>query len=91
MISASCNFNEFIQAVKDNEYFDILYKADREATDAERRSYRTQVTSENRDLCGKQYASLLKNFMFYMRYGIKLRAISDDQFQLFRSVRQNLQ
>jgi hypothetical protein len=91
MISNSCNFNEFIQAVKDNEYFDILYKIDREATDAERCFYRAEVTTENREICGKQYASILKNFLFYMRYGIRLRAISDDQFQLFQSVRQNLQ
>ena len=86
MISDGCDFKEFVEAVKDNDIWDILQIAELEATDAERRFYSGKIASVDRQKCGKQYAETLKCFLSFMRYGIKLRGVSKEDYQLFQAV-----
>lgn len=91
MISTDCSFKEFISAVQGSDYYEIMAKVEQEATDAERCSYRGKVSSNHRDRCGKKYATTLKNFLSYLRFGIKHSGIREDHFQLFLSVGKTLQ
>ena len=91
MISASCSFKEFAEAVTENDLFDILYLAEQEATDAERQLYRGKTAVEDREKCGKQYAVTLKCFLEYMRYGIKSKRVSDNDNALFESIHHQAQ
>ena len=91
MISADCSFKEFISAIKGSDYYEIMMKVEQEATEAERCSYRGKVSANDKERCGKQYATTLKNFLSYLRFGIKHSGISEDHFQLFLSVGKTLQ
>jgi len=91
MISGSCDFKEFVEAIMDNDIWDILYLADLEATDAERQFYRGKIAMSDREKCGKQYAETLKCFLNFMRYGVKSTGVSDEEYQLFQAVRQQVQ
>jgi len=71
MISQSCDFDEFFESVRDRDYLDVIYLADKEATEAERLKYRSRA---GRTLCSEtclDYADALKGFIRYMRYGVK--------------------
>ena len=87
MISQSCDFDEFLARVRDRDYFDIIYLADREATEAERLRYRSRA---GRTLCSEacvDYADALKGFIRYMRYGVKSPSMEDllhEGIQAFR-------
>ena len=48
MISSNCNFSDFVAAIKDKPYHDIIYLADQEATAAERLLYRTGVSDDTK-------------------------------------------
>jgi hypothetical protein len=71
MISDNCDFNEFVRQAKGRDYQDIIYLADREATEAERRFYHSAMPDDAKNLCGQGYAQCLKGFIAFMRYGIK--------------------
>jgi len=90
MISTSCDLEQFIEAVQDKDYFDIIYFADKEATEAERISYqKRKLASLNQKDC-RQYVDLLKGFILFMRHGIKAIGVSDRDFRLFSSISTNL-
>ena len=89
MISSSCDFKEFAETIKDNDFFNILYMAEQEATDAERQFYRGKTSRKEK--CGRQYADTLKCFLSYMRYGIKSKSVSDDDYQLFQAIHRQVQ
>lgn len=71
MISDRCRFEEFVSAADKWDYQDIITRADREATEAERRFYHSNVPQEEKALCGQEYAECLKGFIAFMRYGVK--------------------
>jgi hypothetical protein len=87
MISQSCDFDEFIESVKDRGYLDVIYLADKEATEAERLKYRSRA---GRTPCSEtcvDYADALKGFIRYMRYGVKSLSMEDslhEGIQAFR-------
>jgi len=77
MISQSCDFDEFFESVRDRDYLDVIYLADKEATEAERLKYRSRA---GRTLCSEtclDYADALKGFIRYMRYGVKSPSMED--------------
>jgi predicted nucleotidyltransferase component of viral defense system len=76
----------FIQAIQDKDYLDIIHFADQEATKAERDLYRRKGESTE----PKEYAEMLKDLIFYIRYGVKPQNIGNAEFQLFRSVCEDL-
>jgi hypothetical protein len=87
MISQSCDFDEFLESVRDRDYLDVIYLADKEATEAERLKYRSRA---GRTLCSEtcvDYADALKGFIRYMRYGVKSLSMEDslhEGIQAFR-------
>ena len=90
MISSSCSIREFADALQGKDYLEIIYIAEQEATEAERSLYRPKTAKSFRQNGGEKYANLLKDFIFYIRYGVKTPAISDSDFQMFRSLRKGI-
>jgi hypothetical protein len=90
VISQSYNILEFIEEVRDKEYWDIMYSAEKEATEAWRCLYRPKMAAQAKQKGGENYAKLLESFMFYLRYGAKQKRVNHETFVLFRSVREKL-
>ena len=60
MISDRCDFEEFVAVANEWNYQDIITNADREATEAERRFYHSNVSENEKALCGHDYAECLR-------------------------------
>ena len=90
MISNRCDFNDFVLKTKGRDYEEIIFLADREATEAERRFYHHSTPDQEKAACGQDYALCLKEFIAYMRYGIKPPHIRGDVAALFDHRRENL-
>ncbi|MBW2481904.1 MAG: hypothetical protein JRF38_18090 [Deltaproteobacteria bacterium] len=86
MISNNCDFSNFVAAIKDKPYDDIIYLADQEATAAERLLFRNGVTDNERKKCGQRYASILKTFIAYMRSNVRPQRSNDEYSELFAMV-----
>jgi hypothetical protein len=91
MISSSYSILEFMKAVEEKSYQDIICLAEREATEAERMSYRPRVAVEANKMGNEEYAENLKNLLFYLRYHIKPFGVSDTVFELFELITRNLE
>ena len=91
MISNRCDFNEFVMEAKGKGYQEIIYLADREATEAERRFYHAGATDNDKARCGHDYARCLKDFITFMRYGIKPAHIHREALLLFDHSREEVQ
>lgn len=89
MISANCDFSDFVAAIKDKSYHDIIYLADQEATAAERLLYRNGVNNAAKKKCGQQYASVLKDLVSYLRYHVRPKKRKDEYCDLFALVLEN--
>jgi ssDNA-binding Zn-finger/Zn-ribbon topoisomerase 1 len=87
MISPSCDIKEFVKAVKDKRYLEMLGLADKEALKAWRRSlFQKEMTDEARaDI--RNYESALKEFIYLMRAAVIPKSETDPNNKLFRSVR----
>jgi hypothetical protein len=90
MISPFCDLNEFVDAVRDRDYYDVLYLAEREATAAERLRLRRQnLESRGQRFCPR-YADSLKGFIYFLKYGVQTSLLDKDDVELFRSLRARL-
>ena len=87
MISQSCDFDEFMDGIRDLDYLQVIYLADKEATEAERLKYRSRTRRlEPPEACAG-YGDVLKGFIRYMRYGVKSLSMEDslhEGIQAFR-------
>ena len=90
MISDRCDFNEFVLEAKGRDYQEIIYLAEREATEAERRYYHARRPNPEKTRCGQDYARCLKSFISFMRYGIKPANLSQDALATFDSIRNDV-
>ena len=70
MISPSCNIQEFIEAVKDKDYFEVLSFADEEALRAWRSSYRTCGRTADESASCKRYEELLKEIARHVKSSV---------------------
>ena len=92
MISSSFDIREFINAVEDKEYFDIIYLTDREATEVERRLYHPKTSLKAKKDGSQKYANQLKNFLSFLRYDVRPHTSSVEiDYQLFQSVLKKLE
>jgi len=86
-ISQSCEFDEFLESLRDRDYLEVIYLADKEATEAERLKYRSRTRRlEPPEACAG-YADVLKGFIRFMRYGVKSPSMEDplhEGLQAFR-------
>jgi hypothetical protein len=86
MISANCDIREFITGLENKDFFEMIYLLDQEATDAERQLYNPKSEISERQICGPEYVSKLKNIIFYLRYGAKPRGLRQEDISLLESV-----
>jgi len=86
MISSNCDFSDFVAAIKDKPFDDMIYLADQEATAAERLLYRNNVNDDEKKICGQKYASILKDFIAFMRCNVRPKKKENEFFELFAMV-----
>lgn len=92
MISPSYDIHEFIDAVEDKGYLEIIYLADQEATTAERLLYNPKTSQEAKREGSEIYANQLKSFLCFLRCDVKPHPTSmDSDYQLFWSVLERLE
>ncbi len=91
MISERCDFKDFVLEAKGKGYQEIIYLADLEATEAERRLYHAGTTDQDQTRCGRDYARCLKDFITFMRYGLKPAHIHQEALILFDHIRDEVQ
>jgi hypothetical protein len=87
MISKDCKFSDFMGAVRDKDYYEMIHLADREATEAERRLLRRRSGDPLRERCGRQYAERIKQFIEFMRYEARPRVRDPRDAELFEAMR----
>lgn len=95
MISPKFNFEQFADAVKGKDVFDIIYLAEKEATEAWRRTYRKQVFIGDEEVKSQYYQEKLIGLIDYLRHGVKPIAYhrhngNENDAQLFRTIHQSV-
>lgn len=90
MISPCCDLHEFVEAVQERNYFEVIYLAELEATEAERLRFRRKRAERQEPEGCPRYAESLKGFISYMRYGIQTSRLDRKDIQRFRSLRERL-
>ena len=86
MISPNCDIREFISVLENKDYFEMIYLLDKEATEAERQLFNPKSKLCERQICGPEYVSNLKNLIFYLRYGARPRRLQEEYIRLLDSV-----
>ena len=86
MISVNCDIRELISELENKDFFEMIYLLDREATEAERQLFNPKCEMSERQICGPEYVSNLKNLIFYLRYGAKPRGLRKEDISLIDSV-----
>jgi len=85
MLSSSLSISEFFKKAEGHSYLEIIEMANEEATEVERCYYKSCRDEE----CVKivQYVGYLKDFILYMRHGIRTSATRDLDLQPFKKIR----
>jgi hypothetical protein len=87
MLSDTFSIVEFLDKAKYNNYQVVLTLAHREVTDVERFLYKKQNVSVG-DTKLREYATVLKDFISFMRYGIKTRKVRPLDLEHFKTLRE---
>jgi hypothetical protein len=83
MISENCSIDEFVEAVKDKDSWEVLTLAVDEATWADRMVHRTVRCKETTTPCGIQYSRHLKRLINYLRFEVKPKRPRDKAYRLY--------
>jgi hypothetical protein len=86
VVSTNCDIREFIATLKDKNFFETIYLLDKEATEAERKLFNPKSEMSERQICGPEYVSNLKNLIFYLRYGARPKGLRKEHIGLIDSV-----
>jgi hypothetical protein len=81
MISLDCDFEKFVREIRGKDYYDVIYLAEKEATQAWRRSYNNQTrncASED----SRNYQEKLIGLIDYLRHGLKASILDDEDLYL---------
>ena len=81
MISTDCNFEKFVREIKGRDYYDVIYLAEKEATQAWRRSYNNQSRICSSE-ASRKYQQKLIGLIDYMRHGLKPHILKGQELQL---------
>lgn len=84
------SFLDFLQQVKDLDYMEIIQHAEREVARVESLSYGRPGAVKAREMGSTKYAHEIKEFLFWMRYGTRPASASENNFQLYRIVANEL-
>jgi hypothetical protein len=92
MLSPSSDIQEFIEAVRDKPYLEVLALADREALKAWRLLYRRKGSQEPSNQQGRSYDRMLKGLIRFMRSSVPFRppGLPEEVFEAFSLLRQDL-
>ena len=81
MISETCSFRDFIDAIKDMDFFEMICLTDLEATHAERMAIKSYGPEEQKySDCGR-YSTKLKSLILFLRHGVKPSIIKDHDLE----------
>ena len=86
MISENCDIREIISELENKDFFEMIYMLDKEATEAERQLFNPRSEISERQICGPEYVSNLKNLIYYLRYGARPRGLREEDVHLLDSV-----
>jgi hypothetical protein len=86
VISINCDIRELIVALENKDFFETIYLLDKEATEAERQLFNPKSEMSEKQICGPEYVSNLKNLIFYLRYGAKPKGLRKEYICLIESV-----
>ena len=87
MISSDYNFDHFVEVIRQKGYYDAVYLAEQEATEAWRTTYRSQ--GPNGGGVSHQYQQKLIGLIEYLRHGIKPRSLSDKDIEMCGTIEPN--
>ena len=82
MISDSYDFAEFLKAITDRDFLEMLEVAEQEYVEAESRPYTLRGNIS--------YSRKLENFIFFLEHRLRPLAASDQEFALYLPVCQAL-
>ena len=83
MISENCSIDEFVEAVKDRDVWDVVSLAVDEATQAERLCYRAKRRPDDDISCNLDYSEQLKQLIDYLRFEIKPRRPGNEAYRVY--------
>jgi len=86
MISANCDIREFISELENKDFFEMICLLEKEATEAERQLFNPKSKLCERQICGPEYVSNLKNLIFYLKYDVRPRGLQEEHARLLDSV-----
>jgi hypothetical protein len=86
MISATYDFQQFLDAMAGMDYYEILVKAEQECASAERKSYGVRGAPRQREMGSTVYARDVKRFLFFMRTGTKPDGVTEWDFAAYKPV-----
>ena len=92
MISPSYDIDEFIKAIQNKGYLDVICLANQEAIDAWRLSYRQRRFDNTQNGKDRNYEYLLKEFISLLRAAVTYRKkdIEEDIYKQFLKLREDL-
>jgi hypothetical protein len=76
MISPNYDINEFLEEIRDKKFYDIIFMANKEATEVERIALHSGHVRGKKNNCG-DYANNLKELIFFLRYTVKPKKLTD--------------
>jgi hypothetical protein len=80
MISDAFNFEEFLKAMLNKDFSEIIKMAEQEAYDVENRLYKGGGGFQARKTGGLTYSKKVGEFIFFIRYGIRPSSTSNEDF-----------
>ncbi len=80
------DFSAFIARMAELERDEILFRANEEIGHIERLSHRVKGALKRREMGSEKYASQIKEFLFYMRFGTRPGSANDIDFLCYRRV-----
>jgi hypothetical protein len=89
MSLSSYRIETFIEKVKGHSYYDIIHMTNQEATRCERRLYQEACRAGGCETI-QDYVGTLKDFILYMRHGVRTHTILTldlEEFELQRNAR----
>jgi hypothetical protein len=92
MISNKFNFQEFLSAIANKDYHELVAAASSEAAEAERCSSSSygKGVRKNRELGSGLYCRRVSEFAFFMKHGIKPGGVDECDFKLYLPICENL-
>ena len=84
------NFKDFLQAVQNDDLFEVVKKAEEACYWAEAQSYRVKGAVKRRQMGSIKFAEQLKGLLFFLKNGIEPMGLSNHDFLAIRPLAEKL-